>query len=160
MSRSGARGAPSSRDDFDLRSFLPYRFSVVTNRISRALAPRYSRAFGISIPEWRVLAVLGNFAPLSSNEICGLTAMDKAKVSRAVTRLVSAGLLRRRVNPNDRRHIMLTLTKKGRTVYQAVVPIAVSFERTLAGALNREEKLALDGILRKLEAHALERGEG
>ena len=50
---------------FDLESFLPYRLSVTTNRVSRAFAALYEQEFGISIPEWRAIAVLGAFAPLS-----------------------------------------------------------------------------------------------
>ena len=80
---------------FDLESFLPYRLSVTTNRVSRAFAALYEQEFGISIPEWRAIAVLGAFAPLSSNEICERTAMDKAKVSRAVATLLKRGLIER-----------------------------------------------------------------
>ena len=62
---------------FDLESFLPYRLSVTTNRVSRAFAAQYEQEFGISIPEWRAIAVLGAFAPLSSNEICERTAAPR-----------------------------------------------------------------------------------
>ena len=75
-----AARAPSLSGDaepFALDGFLPYRLSVVSNRVSRAIAQRYSAEFGLSIPEWRVMAVLGDAAPLSSNAICERTAMDK-----------------------------------------------------------------------------------
>jgi len=143
---------------FDLEQFLPYRLSVTTNRVSRAFARRYAAEFGLSIPEWRVMAVLGGYAPLSSNEICARTEMDKAKVSRAVTRLVSAGLLARKPNRDDQRLIELSFTRKGRAAYDAIVPLARAMERELTDALKPGERKTLDRLLAKLYA-AAEGGE-
>src|SRR5262245_14333191 len=98
---------------FHLADFLPYRLSVTTNRISRAFAKHYQDEFGLSIPEWRVLAVLGNYAPISSNEVCDRTAMDKAKVSRAVNQLIASGLVQRETHADDQRLLELSLTRKG-----------------------------------------------
>ncbi len=155
MAKTSANAVPHARPDeapgsFDLERFLPYRLSVVTNRISRAFAGRYSAEFGLSIPEWRVIAVVGGFAPLSSNEICRLTEMDKAKVSRAVTRLVAAGLLSRKPDPADQRLIRLAFTKKGRKVYDAIVPRARALERELTEALEPGEREVLERVLVKL----------
>jgi DNA-binding MarR family transcriptional regulator len=161
MAKGGAKGQRRSGTGrksetegraFDLENFLPYRLSVVTNQVSRAFARRYSAEFGLSIPEWRVVAVVGGFAPLSSNEICARTEMDKAKVSRAVTRLVSAGLLTRRPDPADQRLIRLAFTAKGRKVYDAIVPRARALERELTEALKPDERAALERALAKLSA--------
>lgn len=137
---------------FSLSDFLPYRLSVTTNRISRAFAERYSARFGLSIPEWRVLAVLGSFAPLSSNEICERTAMDKAKVSRAVAQLARKGLLDREPHPGDQRLLRLSLSARGRATFEAVVPIAERLEAELTAELSAEERAVLDRCLEKLGA--------
>ena len=152
QSSDGPRAAQPGREGFHLARFLPYRLSVVTNRISRAFARRYSAEFGISIPEWRVVAVVGSFAPLSSNEICRLTEMDKAKVSRAVTRLVAAGLLKRGSDAADQRLIRLAFTRKGRQVYEAIVPRALALEAELTAALEPGERETLERALAKLYA--------
>lgn len=146
------RALPSGREGFDLERFLPYRLSVVTNRISRAFARRYSEEFGLSIPEWRVVAVVGSFQPLSSNEVCRLTEMDKAKVSRAVTRLVAAGLLKRGADKADQRRIRLAFTRKGRQVYLAIVPRARALEAELTAVLEPGEREILERVLTKLYA--------
>ena len=138
--------------DFSLEEFLPYRLSIVTNRISQAFARRYSDAFGLAIPEWRVMAVLGGFAPLSANQVCERTAMDKVKVSRAVARLAAAGHLRKAVNPADRRSTLLRLTPKGRRTYSKIVPLARDLEAALTSALGDGERDALVAALAKLEA--------
>ena len=142
---------PRETQPFELEGFLPYRLSVVSNRVSRAIAQRYSAEFGLSIPEWRIMAVVGDAAPLSSNAICERTAMDKAKVSRAVARLTAAGLLLRRTEPEDQRLIRLSLSRKGRAIYDKIVPRARALEAALTEALRPEERRQLDRLLRKLD---------
>lgn len=137
---------------FDLAAFLPYRLSVATNRVSQAFSRRYADAYGLAIPDWRVLAVVGNFAPLSANAVCERTAMDKVKVSRAVARLMRRGLLLRATDAADRRTHVLSLSQAGRRVYDGIVPMARGIERTLTAALSDGERDALLTALAKLEA--------
>ncbi len=140
------------RPALDLASFLPYRLAVVSTHVGRAFARRYASEFGLSIPEWRVLAVIGQQPFLSSNDVCDRTAMDKAKVSRAVSRLVAGGLLKYEKNPTDKRLIMLALSRRGRQVYDGIVPRALQLEAELAAALGPEERMQLDRILEKLNS--------
>src|SRR6266576_1279101 len=100
-----------------LERFLPYRLSVLTNRISTAIARIYVRRFALTVPEWRVMAVLGRFGAMSANAVCERTAMDKVRVSRAVARLATCGRLDRRIDDADRRRALLALTPQGRAIY-------------------------------------------
>lgn len=142
--------ASSAALHFHLADFLPYRLSVTTNRISRAFARHYQDEFGLSIPEWRVLAILGNYAPISSNEICDRTAMDKAKVSRAVSQLIANGLVQRETHANDQRLLELSLTRKGRNVYAAIVPRAQAIERHITAGMTANEITLLRDLLDRL----------
>ena len=141
-------------ESLELSRFLPYQLSVVSNLVSKAFARRYETAFGLSIPEWRVMAVLGRYAPASSQDICVRTAMDKAKVSRAVSRLVAAGTLTRRDNPADQRQNLLALSRKGRGIYRQIVPLALAAEREVLDTLSPEEVRQLDALLTKLQNRA------
>jgi DNA-binding MarR family transcriptional regulator len=85
-----------------LDKFLPYRLSVLSNTVSSAIAAAYFVNFGLSIPEWRVMAVLAANPGLSAAEVTARTAMDKVAVSRAVAALISAGRLHRTTVPADR----------------------------------------------------------
>jgi len=136
--------------DFDLEAFLPYRLSVTTNRVSRAFAAHYEQEFGISIPEWRVIAVLGALAPLSSNAICGRTAMDKAKVSRAVASLLQRGLVEREAHQTDQRLIQLTLSKAGRKIYEAIIPRARAIEAAVTKGLSKADVAQLHRMLDRI----------
>jgi DNA-binding MarR family transcriptional regulator len=136
----------------ELEHFLPYRLSTASNAISKAFARRYEADFGLTIPEWRVMAVLGRFAPATSHEVCRRTGMDKAKVSRALARLVASGTVSRRDNPSDQRSNLLALSRKGRRTYEQIVPIARRLERDLREVMTPEEAALLDDLLARLQA--------
>ena len=141
-------------DAFKLEDFLPYRLSVAASRVSRLLARRYSEAYGLSIPEWRVLAIVGRFDTLSPSAVGELTAMDKVKVSRAAASLVARGLLRQSQDPSDGRGRLLRLTRRGVSVYEGMVPLACELEGQLAEGLSRTEWSVLLKALEKLSMHA------
>jgi DNA-binding MarR family transcriptional regulator len=141
-----------------LDNFLPYRLSVLTNIVSSAIAGAYRERFCLSIPAWRVLAVLANCPDLSAAEVAQQTAMDKVAVSRAVRGLLQDGRLERRVARADRRRSVLRLTATGRQVHIAVAPVALAYERSLLQSLTRAERIALDRALHILLGRAVEIG--
>ena len=138
---------------FELENFLPYRLSVTSNRVSRLFARQYATGFGLTIPEWRVLAVVGRVGTCSPTAVGEWSAMDKVKVSRAAAALVAKGLLRQAQDPNDGRGRLLRITRKGATVHAGVVPMAHGLEDTLAEGLTKTEWAALNKALDKLSAH-------
>jgi DNA-binding MarR family transcriptional regulator len=133
-----------------LEKFLPYRLSVITNRISGALSRHYADRFGIGIPEWRVIANLGRTPGLTANEVVERSAMDKVTVSRAVAALEQKGLLAREKDSVDKRKSRLTLSGKGQEVYAEIAPLALGFERDLLTVLSTDEVAQLERIIDKL----------
>lgn len=144
-----------------LDAFVPYRLSVLANTISRSVAAIYEERFGLTIPEWRVMAVLGledgGPEPVSANSVAARTAMDKVQVSRAIARMVQAGLVSRDTDSADRRRSALSLTDKGLAVYRQIVPAARRYEQELLEALSPEDQAALDRLLSTLHAAAVAR---
>src|SRR6476469_4722707 len=94
----------------ELEGFLPYRLSVLSNRVSSAIARVYSERFALGVTEWRVMAVLGRYPDLSASEVAQRTAMDKVAVSRAVASLLASGRLQRDIHGDDRRRSVLRLS--------------------------------------------------
>lgn len=135
---------------WELDRFLPYRLSVLSNRVSQTIAGAYARRFGLGITEWRVIAVLGRYPALSANGVAARTAMDKVAVSRAVARLLERGLLQRDIHDDDRRRSVLELSADGYRIYDEVVPVALEYERRLLEPLDTDERAQLDRLLRKL----------
>jgi DNA-binding MarR family transcriptional regulator len=138
-----------------LAEFLPYRLSVLANTISNTLARSYAERFGVSIPQWRVMAVLGDDPGRSANELVERTRMDKVSVSRAVSGLTAAGRVVRRTNPADRRRSVLRLSARGRSIYEQIVPLARRYEQELLGRLQPTERRALDALITHLDEAAL-----
>lgn len=135
---------------FALENFLPYRLSVVTQTVSGGLSKIYASRFDLSVPQWRVMAVLGRYEPISANEVCDRTVMDKVAVSRAVQAMLRRGLVERTVDNRDRRRSALRLSKRGRAIHNEIVPMALEYERRLLESLTAEERAALDSLLKRL----------
>jgi DNA-binding MarR family transcriptional regulator len=138
-----------------LEQFLPYRLSVLSNRVSQDIAELYSERFGLSITGWRVMAVLGHEQNLSANQVAERTAMDKVAVSRAVSGLLEQKILIRQTDPADGRRSSLKLSAKGYSMFDQIVPLALKLERQILGSLSPAEQTQLLAILDKLEAAEL-----
>ena len=148
----------SEKPPLQLASFLPYRLSTLSNRISRAIADLYEERFQLTLPEWRVMAVLGEEPDLSATEVAERTAMDKVAVSRAVNRLIEAGRLERHFAADDKRRSVLALSAHGRRVYRQIVPLAINYEEALLERLTAKEIDTLDSLLKKLERLQVQTG--
>ena len=147
----------SEHATLDLEHFLPYRLSVLSNRVSQTIAGAYARRFGIGVTEWRVIAVVGRYPGLSANAVAARTAMDKVAVSRAVARLLDRGLLQREMHGDDRRRSVLQLSEDGYRIYDEVVPLALDCERRLLEQLSAEERATLHALIDRLMQDGLPR---
>jgi DNA-binding MarR family transcriptional regulator len=145
-----------ARPLLELERFLPYRLNVAAESVSRALSRLYAERYGIGVPEWRVIATLGEYERLTAKEVGAHSRMHKTKVSRAVAALEDKGLVAREPNEDDMREAFLALTGGGRRVYQDLAPRALAFERALDKTLGTGERAHLDAILRRLEERAQE----
>ncbi len=151
-----AKAREKTRDILDLNAFLPYRLSILSNMVSEAISRIYAERFGLSIPGWRVVAILAQHPGLSAGEAAVRTAMDKVAVSRAVAQLLEAGYLERQFADEDRRRSMLTLSAKGWGVYDQVVPLARRMEAALVESLSAQDRAAFDRLLARLTERALQ----
>ena len=136
-----------------LAEFLPYQLSITSNAVSDLIARAYRGRFALKIPEWRVMAVLGEVASATQRELVAATAMDKVTVNRASKALEDRGLIGRAPNVADGRSHHLALTGTGRELYEQIVPMALSVEAQL---LASEEAQALEAMLTKLRSRVAE----
>lgn len=132
-----------------LADFLPYRLSLASNAVSSRIARAYQARFGLSIPEWRVLAVVAEGAATQA-ELVQRTAMDKMTISRAVARLVGRGLLARR-EARDRRTFALSLSAEGARLHGEVAPAALRLEAEILAGFTSDERGQLMTLLARLE---------
>lgn len=137
-----------------LEDFLPYRLAILSHSVSASIASVYEKRFGVSIPEWRVIAIVGRFPDLSAVEVAERTVMDKVAVSRAVTKLVKSGVIDRQFADADRRRSILNLSEKGRAVHDEIAPLALEMEADLLDGLDDQELEVLDRVIDKLYGKA------
>ncbi|WP_395015249.1 MarR family winged helix-turn-helix transcriptional regulator [Dongia sp.] len=138
--------------DLDLDRFLPYRLDILAEAVSRALSRIYKEEYGLAVPEWRVLAHLGQYAPITAKAIVAHSRMHKTKVSRAVAELERIGFVRRGDSDEDRREEPLVLTAKGKAAYDDLAPKAAEFARHLLDDLSAAERKTLENAIDRLLA--------
>ncbi len=143
-------------DTLILEKFMPYRLARLSSTVSSTIARVYDKEFGLSIPEWRVIAILGRFPGLSAVEVAEQTFLDKVAVSRAVTKLLKSGRIDREFADADRRRSILNLSEKGREVHDGVAKLALDFEKNLLDGLDEAEIEKFDKVMDKLLARALQ----
>jgi DNA-binding MarR family transcriptional regulator len=137
-----------------LADFLPYLLSVTSNAVSTRVADVYRSRFGLPIPEWRVMAVLGDSGPLTQRELTGATLMDKVAVNRACKGLEDRGLAARTANVRDGRSHHLELTEAGRAMHGEIMPLALSMEKQLFEDFSAADRSAFEKLLARLREAA------
>ena len=147
---ASAKRKPTPAELLVLEEFLPYRLSILSNRVSRAIAKRYAGTFDLTIPEWRIIAVLGRRPGLTAKEIAEATEMDKVAVSRAVARLTAAKRVAARADREDARRQLLALTPQGESVHARIAPMALASEQRLLATLSARERAQLDALIERL----------
>jgi len=138
------------KDELILEDFLPYRLSITSHTVSTNIARVYEDRFGVSVPEWRVIAVLGRYPGLSAVEVADRTLMDKVAVSRAVTKLIKTGRIDREFADADRRRSILNLSEEGKKVHNEIAPLALEFEQQLVQNISEDDYKNFNSILEQL----------
>lgn len=133
-----------------LSDFIPYRLAITSNAVSSLISGEYHSEFGLKIPEWRIMAVLGDAGPLTQRDLVGATLMDKVAVNRACKMLGERNLVARSPNEADGRSHHLWLTDQGRAMYDRIWPNALSTYEKIFAALSPTETVKLRTLLDKL----------
>ena len=145
---------PPPSQVLELEKFLPYRLSVLAPLVSESLHDLYADPFHLTVTQWRVMAALGRFAPLTASEVGLRIVMDKVAVSRAVAELTRRRLVERTTDRSDRRRARLRLSSGGRALHARIVPLALGYEAELYKALSADERRTFDTLAARLFARA------
>jgi DNA-binding MarR family transcriptional regulator len=146
----GRTHSPLMNRKTPLSEFLPYQLSITSNAVSGRIALEYRQRFGLSVPEWRVMAVLGDSGALTQRELTMLTLMDKVAVNRACKVLEERGLARRQPNAQDGRSHLLDLTAQGVRMRDEIMPLALEMERRLFSNFTTEEVAQFRSLLERV----------
>lgn len=133
-----------------LADYLPYRLAITSNEVSGHIAGAYRKKFGLKIPEWRIMNILGDSGPLTQRDLVKLTVMDKVAVNRACKVLEQRGLVARSPNAADGRSHHLELTAQGREMFDLIWPHSNEISSRIFACLSPAENAKLRKILDKL----------
>ncbi|HEU4353127.1 MAG TPA: MarR family transcriptional regulator [Burkholderiales bacterium] len=139
----------------EIRDLLSYRVHLVANLLSRGAELRYRREFGVSLWEWRTIALLGaSDEPLSLGDLARAAGIDKSQMSRVVSGLAKRRVVLREADPGDGRGVRLTLTKIGQRLYTGLIRAAGERDALFRNCLSKDEKKAFERALAKLAGKA------
>lgn len=139
---------------FDLNDYIPCQLATVSQSIIRSLASLLEERYGVSLPEWRVLAIICETPGLSAVAVARRAQMDTVAVSRAVTKLLDRGLVSRELDSEDRRRSVLDVSAPGLELHDEIAPLASELESNLLEDLTDEEKLAFAKAIKVLRSKA------
>ena len=141
----------------EIRDLLSYRVHMVANLLSRGAELRYRREFGVSLWEWRTVALLGAATEaISLGDLAHAAGIDKSQMSRVVSGLARRRIVLRAAHPGDGRGIRLTLSKPGQRLYDGLIRAAAERDAAFRNCLTRDERQAFDRVLTKLAGQARE----
>ncbi|HMN75904.1 MAG TPA: MarR family transcriptional regulator [Burkholderiaceae bacterium] len=138
-----------------LEDFIPFKLAVVANRISQSIGHLFETRFNIQMPEWRILMALYAYGGMPFYELVARTSMDKARVSRAQRRLVDLRMIETRIDANDRRKLLLSISEIGARMCAEMLPAVAAREAWFLEALSDDEHHQFDIILDKLMVRSL-----
>lgn len=141
---------------FKLEDFLPFRLNVLAQAVSERLSAIYAERFGLDIPQWRILANLATRGDLTAQDIARITFSHKSTISRAVSELEARRLIQRATDKDDRRALVLRLTREGRALFTELLPLVLGFETSLIEAMGAGDAKALARGLTALESAILD----
>ncbi|MGV3570275.1 MAG: MarR family winged helix-turn-helix transcriptional regulator [Ramlibacter sp.] len=151
MAASPRRAAQPALD-----RFLTYRLHQVNKLTDRASSQAYTEAFGLAVGEARCLAAIGNFAPLSVNELAARANLDKAQASRAAQALVERELVVKEASATDARGVVLRPTAAGRRLWARMMRLIARRNEEIFGCLSAAEQRQLAAWLDRIVSHARE----
>jgi len=140
---------------FENEEFLLFRLSSVSRRVAGACADVYFAEFGLSVPEWRLMAQIGRFGSISAKDIAEKISMDRVAISRAAGKCLAEGLIQEKFSSTDRRSKVLSFTPKGKALYKRVIPRACELANLIEAGLSKREAKMLKTLLEKLDRAVL-----
>jgi DNA-binding MarR family transcriptional regulator len=150
-----------------IEDFLTFRITRLSNALRNNLTKRYLEEFGVSLPEWRLLALITRFSPLRFAELTSRSSMDKGQVSRTLQIMTKRGWIKMKaVTPRSSRSaealaapVVVSVTAKGKGFYQEVLPAAQRRQAEALSTLTKSERVALYSTLAKLYAFIGDTGQ-
>ena len=144
-----------SSHKMDINAYVPCQMAALTHSIMRSVASVFELRFNISVPEWKVLAIIAEKPGLSAVAVAHLAEMDTVAVSRAVSKLMDRNLVARELDNEDRRRSILDLSPEGLELYSEISPLAAELEASLFENFTDDERRVFEKAIATLRARSV-----
>jgi DNA-binding MarR family transcriptional regulator len=145
---------PPITDPVSLEGTFTHRLHTLSKLTDRATQAAYLADADIPFSEGRCLAAIGAFSPLSVKDLAFRANLNKAQASRAAQTLVDQGLVLKAASATDGRGVVLTITAKGKRVWQRLMTVIERRNVEITSCLDALERQTLDQLIDRLVAHA------
>lgn len=143
-----------------IKQFVTYRLLKAHLALNAQASEMLSKAAGITLGQWRVMAFVGAGDALTSRAVAAVSGLDPAQISRSLKALEAGGLIKAKRLPEDRRTLALSLTEKGQSAFDKILPLMQARQQHLMNALSVEERKLILSALEKLEIASEQREFG
>ena len=140
------------RQALDLDNYIPALLTHLALKLSGGAATIYRSQFGLSLTDWRIMALLAGEPWMTAARVSKLYGYDKAAVSRGLNSMLAKGLIETRFQGNNRRRQHIALTSDGLKMHDEIVKIALSREAQLVAGLTDDERRTMVALLTRMSA--------
>jgi DNA-binding MarR family transcriptional regulator len=138
-------------DGLMVDNFITTLMSQTVNAIRRVTTLSYASRFGLTVPEWRVLALLAYARSTPFADLVAQSASDKALVSRTLRLLEQRGLATlESLGAAPRKRLTCAITPAGEALHAQVIPIARKEQAAMIRLLTPEERRVMYGALKRI----------
>lgn len=142
---------PPSGASMDLSELLGYRLNRLSMAIGQLADQDAAEVAGLTLPEYRVTVILMSQGPMGVAGLQQAMLIDKAWVSRTLTRLVDKGIAVSAADQWDGRRTTFRLTPKGRKAASALIATARKRQQKILRGLSDKERVALTSLLGRVQ---------
>lgn len=151
--KAEARETPQPAGVLDLERYVPGLLTFMANKLSRSASSLYARRFGVNVTEWRILSQIAIEPGLTAARLCQVIGFDKGPVSRTLAAMERDGLIVSEPDGQDARRRLLRMTDRGRSLHDAILPVALDRERRLLSCLTEGERDTLLDLLNRIHGN-------
>lgn len=144
----------ASNQGVDVTRNLSFRVIQLASSLGRSAANAIPGEVGISVPQWRVISVIGSRPDISFRSLVQILEIDKGWISRTLVKLQEEDLVLSTPDPMDKRQFTLNLTDQGRELHLKGSRISRKRQKQLEAEFTQQEYKTLIGLLDRLQKAA------
>jgi DNA-binding MarR family transcriptional regulator len=135
-----------------MEAFEDMLFQQLASACSEA-KQTFAQHLGMSQARWQLLMLLERHGEISHADLQQHLLLDGATITRLVKQFEAEGAVRRRLDPQNNRYTLVSLTPSGHAITADIRVIHSEFQTRLLGGITREEQEVMLQALERLRTN-------